>query len=104
MTNALYLASDRGMGDGFGHRGGHFLLPLLCLVVVIGAIGLLVWALVRRPAPAVATATPAVAAAPAPSPTLQAEAILAERLARGEISPDDYRTLLAALREQPPSA
>ena len=30
-----------------------------------------------------------------------AEAILAERLARGEISPDDYRAAAAALRGDP---
>ena len=33
-----------------------------------------------------------------PSPTAGAEGILAERLARSEISADDYRTTLAALR------
>ena len=50
----------------------------------------------RRSAP-VAAGMPA--AAPHTSPTAGAEAILAERLARSEISADDYRATLAALRE-----
>ena len=42
---------------------------------------------------------------PAMSPTLNAQSILADRLARGEISPDDYRAAVAVLRETaPPTA
>jgi uncharacterized membrane protein len=33
---------------------------------------------------------------------LNAQAILADRLARGEISPDDYRAAVTVLRETPP--
>ena len=36
------------------------------------------------------------------SPTSNALAILADRLARGEVSPDDYRAAVAVLRETPP--
>ena len=36
------------------------------------------------------------------SPTLNAQAILADRLARGEITPDDYRATITVLRESPP--
>lgn len=99
MTNALHFVAERGMGDGFGrHHGGPF-LPLLCLALLAGAIGLVVWLVMRRRA-AVTTDVAAATATPAPSPTFHAEAILAERLARSEISTDDYRTTLAALREQ----
>jgi uncharacterized membrane protein len=100
MTNALHFVADRGMGDGFGrHRGGP-LLPLLCMALLLGAVGLVVWLVLRRRP----TAEPVVAAgaiAATVSPTFQAESILAERLARSEISPEDYRATLAALRGQP---
>jgi uncharacterized membrane protein len=103
MTNAQHVLTE--MGDGFGRRGGgHFLFPVLCLAVLIGAVGLVVWWVTRR-RPSVASATagaPVAHVAAAPSATFQAEAILAERLARSEISADDYRTMIAALRDQPP--
>ena len=70
--------------------------------LAIAAIVALALGLTRRPA------TSAVATGPAPaapmaamSPTANAEAILAERLARSEITSDDYRTMLAALRGGP---
>jgi uncharacterized membrane protein len=107
MTNTLDLVAERGMGGGFGHRGdGHFLMPLVGLALLLGAIGLVVWLVARR-RPAMATASAGAPVAPmaaAPSPTFQAESILAERLARSEISPDDYRAMIAALRDQPPGA
>jgi hypothetical protein len=45
---------------------------------------------------------PTVGPPPPASPTLNAQAILADRLARGEISPDDYRAAITVLRESPP--
>jgi putative membrane protein len=45
-------------------------------------------------------APPPPAGPPPPvSPTHNAEAILADRLARGEIQPDDYRAAITVLRE-----
>jgi uncharacterized membrane protein len=80
-------------GDGF-----HPIMALLCLALIGAAIGLVVWLVAgRRPSAPVPAHTAPVAAAP--SPTFQAEAILAERLARGDISPDDYRTTIGALRD-----
>lgn len=38
-----------------------------------------------------------------PTPRVSAEEILAERLARGEIDPDEYRHRLDALRTHPPA-
>jgi putative membrane protein len=66
---------------------------LIFLVVVALVVLVVVFALRSRPASPAAPTAPA-----APSPTAAAEALLAERLARGEIGPDDYRTTLAALR------
>lgn len=81
-------------------RGFHPLLGLLCMVALGALVGLGVWLVLRRrpsAASPVVAATPLAPTAPA-SPTASAEVILAERLARGEIDPDDYRTRLDALR------
>jgi uncharacterized membrane protein len=80
------------------HDGRHFMVGgFIILGLLVALIGLAVWLIVRRrPAPAVAGVPAAVGYV---SPTAGAEAILAERLARSEISADDYRTTLAALRE-----
>jgi uncharacterized membrane protein len=86
--------------------GFHPLLGLLCLIVLGVAIGLVVGWFNRRRTPAAAGAAAPMAhtmATPV-SPTANAEAILAERLARSELSPDDYRTMLATLREANPPA
>jgi uncharacterized membrane protein len=93
-----------GMHDRWNDGGFHPVLGLLMMLAVAVAIGLAVWLLLNRRAH-VTTAPPAphIAPPPAPSPTAAAEAILAERLARSEISPDDYRAMIAALREQPPA-
>ena len=88
-----------GRDRGF-HRGGHH--PFLFLLVIAAALAaavLITWLIARRSA--VPAAAGAVGAIPPPSPTASAEAILAERLARSEIGPDDYRSLLAALRGVP---
>jgi uncharacterized membrane protein len=75
----------RGMGGrGDHHRGG----ALLIAVALVLATALITWFIARR--------RNAAAAAPRSG---NAEAILSERLARSEISVDDYRTTLAALRE-----
>jgi uncharacterized membrane protein len=86
--------------------GFHPLLGLLCLIVLGVAIGLVVGWFNRRRTPASpAPGTPVAHNVAMPvSPTAGAEAILAERLARSELSPDDYRTMLAALREANPPA
>lgn len=100
------LADDRdwphnGMGMGRGRGDRPFLGGILLMIAVAAIVGLGVWLLVRRrPAVAAAGLGP-IAAAPAPivSPTASAETILAERLARSEITPDEYRVSLSALRE-----
>ncbi len=95
---ALLADSGFGMRHDFGDGRGHPFLMLLCLIAIGAAIGLVVVMISRRrPVATVGPVTPS--APPLPSPTAAAEAILAERLARSEITPDDYRSMLAALRE-----
>ena len=70
---------------GNHHRGGAWVVALL----LIAATALTTWFIARRRA-----------GGSSARPTANAEAIVAERFARGEISADDYRTTLAALREK----
>ena len=99
MTANIAFADGRAFGGGFGERrrgdGLMLFFPLLLLIAV--AVLLVVLWRGRHPF------TP-VGASPAPpvSPTLNAQAILADRLARGEISPDDYRSAITVLRKGPP--
>jgi putative membrane protein len=91
----LAFAQGRGR-DEFGGRhrdGAMFLVPL----VLIAAAAVLLFVLWRGRHPAAPLAAPSVP----PSPTYNAEVILAERLARGEINPDDYRAAITVLRESP---
>ena len=97
------FADDRGFGGGgFGrrHRDGGFMFvfPLL-LLIAVAALVILLWRGRQPVAPLRASSAPTV------SPTLNAQSILADRLARAEISPDDYRAAVTVLREapQPPS-
>lgn len=96
-TASVAFADGPGSGMGFERRrgGGMFLLMLL-LLVAAAVLAVLLWR-GRHPAPATQVAAP-----PPTSPTLNAQAILADRLARGEISPDDYRAAVSVLRETSP--
>ena len=111
MKNVLMAVADRGGRGGMmgrGHDGFGWVFPVVCLVIFVAAVAVLVWLLMRgRTASTAAAGAPtatAPVAPPAPNPLAGAEAILAERLARGEISPDDYRAAAAALRGQPVDA
>ena len=73
-----------------------FFFPLLMLIAV-AALLVVLWR--GRHQVTTAGAPPHL---PPASPTLNAQAILADRLARGEISPDDYRAAITVLRESPP--
>lgn len=104
LAAAAPALAQEGPGRGFrGHgRGRHWIGAAIIVAALAAVIALtLTWFLARHRSTSAAPATPvptsSVPAAP-PSPTAVAEAILAERLARGEIGPDDYRAALSALR------
>lgn len=102
LTAGVALADDRGFGGGFDRRrhdefGFFMFFPLLLLIGLVVVIALL-WRGRHQPTFNIPVPPPSAA-----SPTLNAQAILADRLARGEISPDDYRAAIAVLREPPPA-
>ena len=68
--------------------GGGWAWFAMALMMVLGAaaVGLVVWAIARGVSPR------------QPSGTESARAILAERLARGEIAPEEYRERLQHLQ------
>jgi uncharacterized membrane protein len=91
----MALAADGGGGGGNGHGFGrhHRDEDIVVFLPIALLIGFAIAAIVMwRRRPGVGPSTP----------TLNAQAILAERLARGEITPDDYRTALAVLRQATP--
>lgn len=95
MNNTLTVLADRG--GNFGRHGGAPWLGLIALLLIGAAVAALVMWLLRGRGRG--------AAAPvAAAPTASAEVILAERLARSEIDPTEYRNLLAALRGETPVA
>ena len=82
-----------GHGDHMDNGwGGGWIVMLFMILVFVVLAGVVIWLLLggaRRSTGESAT-----------QPTrLTPEQVLAERLARGEIDPDEYRTRLAALRE-----
>ncbi len=97
LAAAAPALAQEGPGRGFrGHGRGRHWIGALFMVAALAAVVALTWVLARHRSTSAAPTTPAPAAPP--SPTAAAEAILAERLARGEIGPDDYRAALSALR------
>jgi putative membrane protein len=96
------------LGQRAGRFGGHrphwmglVVMSLLVVLVIAGIVALIIWiSRTRHPVHAAASAPP-VPAAMAGSTTASASAdarrILDERLARGEIEPDEYRARREAL-------
>ena len=97
LSGAAFAAGPFGGGDGRGMgRDGRHPFLLICGIVLVGGLAALITWLIMRGR----RSTHPVAAAPGAAP----EAILAERLARSEISVEDYRAALAALRELSPAS
>ena len=85
--------------DGMGN-GNWWWIPMMIMMVAFwgGLIWIGVTLLKRNHTPQLHAPGAALVATPA-KPT--AQEILAERLARGEIEPDDYRLRVEALRPPP---
>jgi putative membrane protein len=88
--------------DGMGHGGREWLpVGVLMMVILVGGLICIGVTLLKRNDPSRQVQAPA-AAPIAVAPSRQSpQEILAERLARGEIEPDDYRRRLDALGHVP---
>jgi putative membrane protein len=84
-----------------GWDGGSWWLMALMMVVFWGGLIVVAVTLVRHSNRTPQPHAPEPSAAPPSRQTPQE--VLAERLARGEIEPDDYRQRLDALNHQPKS-
>jgi len=97
-------------GQRAGRLGGHrphwiglVLVSLLVALVIAGLVALIIWISRSRRTghPVAAAPAPPVGASPttvaAVAPPVDARRILDERLARGDIDPDDYRARREAL-------
>ena len=95
------MYGDHGHDGGWG--SGSWILMSLMMLVVLALVAwgiLLVWRSSSHPH---AAATHARADAPGtPGAPATPEAILGERLARGEIEPEEYRTRMEALKPDGP--
>lgn len=84
---------DRGFGD-YGMFGGHGVVVGLVLVIIAAiVIALVIWAATRKPSGSHGSAPASVT--PSADPALD---VARERLARGEIDPDQYVAIVTALR------
>ncbi len=82
--------------DGMGH-GSWWWIPMMIMMVAFwGGLIWIVLTLVKRSHADPQIHTPGAPPAPVKA---SAQEILAERLARGEIEPDDYRLRLETLRQ-----
>ena len=81
----------RGHMDGWDDSGWMWIWGTIMMLAFIALIGVGIWALVRSQSRHTSEAA-------AVDATASARAILAERLARGEISPEEYRERLDHLR------
>jgi putative membrane protein len=94
------------MHDGWGGGSWGWIVMAALMVVFWGGLIWLGVTLIRRtghtPHPqATAPTSPGAPAAPPPAVRPSPQEVLADRLARGDIDPDDYRQRLDALRHVP---
>ena len=86
--------------DGFGGLGIAALIGFVVLAAIIVAV--VIWAIARKSPSGGAGVTPQ--SQPAALSEDAALAIARERLARGEIEPEQYTAIVAALNSQAPTA
>lgn len=88
-----------GAGMGFGFGGGGLLTALGCIAVVVGLVLLVAWAIDRwgKGAPAAPTTIAAPMTGPAAPAQPDAMDVLRLRLARGEITVDEFTAAKSAL-------
>lgn len=91
------LAGGRTMYRVAMHGGAGLIGTLFVLVAAAALVGLIVWLIVRK----TGGHAGAVAAASANDPAV---AIARDRLARGEIDPEQYAAIIAALVGQTPAS
>jgi putative membrane protein len=85
--------------NGMDHGDWGWIPMVIMMVVLVGALIWIGSALIRSNRHMPVLSAPASPTAATPSVArFTAQEILAERLARGEIEPDDYRQRLEALR------
>jgi len=98
----MFTGGQRMMGGSPFGIDGFALLPLIGFIVLVAIVAaVVIWAVARkRPT---TSATPGVMAA-ATAPASSGDAALGiarERLARGEIEPEQYTAIVNALNSQP---
>jgi putative membrane protein len=86
--------NDGHMGDGWGVAMALGMIGLLVVLVAVVVIAV-VWA--TRSTQGTSTLAPPAGGSPSGHDAPSAKSILDERLARGEIEPDEYRARLDAL-------
>jgi putative membrane protein len=77
-----------------GGSGSGWIVMLIIMMLLIALAAVAVWYFVANARPQTG------GGAPVPSARPSATDLLDERLARGEISPDEYRERMTALRER----
>lgn len=83
-----------GYGAGFGWGFGGMLMMLGCVALIVGLVLLAAWAVGRARPDAAASAAPVWPVAPAQPDPLE---LLRLRLARGEITVDEFEAAKQAL-------
>jgi putative membrane protein len=94
-SGSVGLVAAWHRGDMMDGGGGHWGWMVVVLIVALAFLGVLAWAISRH-SPGGAPAGTGMAGAPA-APTARAREVLAERMARGEISVEEYQERLHAL-------
>ncbi len=94
----MIYGGQRMMDGGLG-LGGFGILAAIGFVIGIAVIALIIWAIVHKPTRSAASA--GITPAPAVTSGDAALAIARDRLARGEIDPEQYTAIASALNGVP---